>query len=64
MFRSHNSDFMFVANVTYYFEIFSWNLKKMRGRGRYIQARVTRITLLLYGNGILLKNREICVIRA
>lgn len=24
---------MFVANVTYYFEIFSWNLKKMRGRG-------------------------------
>ena len=22
---------MFVANVTYYFEIFSWNLKKMRG---------------------------------
>ena len=33
MFRSHNSDFMFVANVTYYFEIFSWNLKKMRGRG-------------------------------
>ena len=31
MFRSHNSDFMFVANVTYYFEIFSWNLKKMRG---------------------------------
>lgn len=24
---------MFVANVTYYFEIFSWNLKKMRERG-------------------------------
>jgi len=23
---------MSVANVTYYFEIFSWNLKKMRGR--------------------------------
>ena len=52
---------MFVANVTYYFEIFSWNLKKMRGRG--IQARITRITLLLYGNHIAEK-REICVIRA
>jgi hypothetical protein len=54
---------MFVANVTYYFEIFSWNLKKMRGRGRDIQARITRITLLLYGNHIAEK-REICVIRA
>ena len=31
MFRSHNSDFMFVANVMYCFEISSRNLKKKRG---------------------------------
>lgn len=30
MFRSHISDFMFVANVVYCFEISSRNLKKMR----------------------------------
>ena len=31
---------MFVANVTYYFEIFSWNLKKMRGRGEIYSGTV------------------------
>lgn len=30
MFRSHNSDFMFVANVMYCFEISGRNLKKKR----------------------------------
>jgi len=36
---------MFVANVTYYFEIFSWNLKKMRGRGeRYSGTDYTDFT--------------------
>ena len=64
MFRSHNSDFMFVANVMYCFEISSRNLKKKRGdifrhelhgfhgfkNGSYHKTTI--------------KKRETCVIRA
>ena len=68
MFRSHNSDFMFVANVMYCFEISSRNLKKMReeeGRSmEYIfRHELHGLTLLLYSYGNT-KDREFCVIRA
>lgn len=54
---------MFVANVTYYFEIFSWNLKKMRGRGEiYLGTDYTDYAVALYNYNT--KNREIRVIRA
>ena len=49
LFRSHNLYFMFVANVTYYFEIYSWNLKKMRGRGEiYSGADYTDYAVALW----------------
>ena len=54
---------MFVANVTYYFEIFSWNLKKMRGRGEiYLGTDYTDYAVALYNYNT--KNRVIRVIRA
>ena len=46
MFRSHNSDFMFVANVMYCFEISSRNLKKKRGD--IFRHELHGLTLLLY----------------
>ena len=61
MFRSHNSDFMFVANVMYCFEISSRNLKKKRGD--IFRHELHGLTLLLYSYDNT-KDREFCVIRA
>ena len=52
MFRSHNSDFMFVANVMYCFEI-----------GDIFRHELHGLTLLLYSYDNT-KDREFCVIRA
>ena len=59
MFRSHNSDFMFVANVMYCFEISSRNLKKKRGD--IFRHELHGLTLLLYSYDNT-KDREFCVI--
>ena len=61
MFRSHHSDFMFVANVMYCFEISSRNLKKKRGD--IFRHELHGLTLLLYSYDNT-KDREFCVIRA
>lgn len=56
MFRSHNSDFIFVTNITYCFEISGRNLKKKRGG--IFRHGLHGLTLLLYNNDNT-KDREI-----